>query len=838
MSNQPVYDPSQDETWSSPYVDVNEIRTRSTLLGEISYYHIHGGFENTNVKFLCCFPREGFRRRFFQHVSPFPGPDEENASLSKSGAEDLISFALTSGSAFVECNMGSTAVFGGAADPTIFYRSNAAAAMACRAQAEALFGPGKVYGYIFGGSGGGYKTISCVESTASWDGAVPFVIGSPVSLPSCLTVPAFGKRVLRHHLNDVVDALDPGGSGRPEESLNEEERAALKEMTLMGFPPRMITFLRGADDGALPVLTPGVRQMDPSYFTDFWTVPGYPGADPESSASRDRIQMEIRVLSTGRLSHESAVHGSNGTDDAWQKMMEDAGGYYIEVDQVPSSDYLLGTDILFPSGGRLRLGAVSGNRLIPGVAFGMDSAESLISALKPGDTLTLDNSDYIAIQTYHRHQVPADPSFHAWDQFRSEKFPQRPRVISYDFTAGGSGSVQSGNVHCPVIIMNSLMDADFPWQADWYYHAVKSVLGEDAPVRLWYNDNTPHGDVADLGEQYLLVSYLGMLSQALLSLSDWVEKGILPPDNTGYTLRDNQVTLAPEAENRRGIQPLAELTGPDGKRTECLCGETVTLTAVITLPPCGGTIEKLEWHFESEPFHEEPSTVFNQEGNVLTVTADHTFRAPGTFFPAVQITSNLNPCNPYTCLLNLDRTRVVVSAPAIRHPRAEDLKYLENICADAGAPVEDTIFREAILDVFCRAYRPYSDYSFVAVDPADHPVGYVLCAPDFVSFRVPESDNPVTGPMAHGTLSLLSPFAADYPAHLHIDLLPPYQGQGLGTALMSRLISCLKESNIPGVCLSVSADNPGALRFYERLSFTPLARDKHQITLGLKLSET
>ena len=74
----------------------------------------------------------------------------------------------------------------------------------------------------------------------------------------------------------------------------------------------------------------------------------------------------------------------------------------------------------------------------------------MIRELKAGDEVLIDNSDYIAIQTYHRHQVPEDLSFHAWDQFRTDDgkpaYPQRDQVISYGFTAGGCGSVQDGNI--------------------------------------------------------------------------------------------------------------------------------------------------------------------------------------------------------------------------------------------------------------------------------------------------------------------------------------------------------------------------------------------------------
>ena len=39
--------------------------------------------------------------------------------------------------------------------------------------------------------------------------------------------------------------------------------------------------------------------------------------------------------------------------------------------------------------------------------------------LKSGDTVQFDNSDFVAVQSYYRHQVPEEPDFHAWDQFRN-----------------------------------------------------------------------------------------------------------------------------------------------------------------------------------------------------------------------------------------------------------------------------------------------------------------------------------------------------------------------------------------------------------------------------------
>jgi hypothetical protein len=147
---------------------------------------------------------------------------------------DSIGFAADSGGYLVESNMGSF----GMAGPTQT-RASAATAEFSRELAKKMYGGGRPYGYVYGGSGGGYKTIECVERTTGvWDGCVPFIHGSPPSIPNVFTVQAHALRVLKDKFPAIVDALDPGGSGDMYAGLNEEEREALLEVTRMGFPPR------------------------------------------------------------------------------------------------------------------------------------------------------------------------------------------------------------------------------------------------------------------------------------------------------------------------------------------------------------------------------------------------------------------------------------------------------------------------------------------------------------------------------------------------------------------------------------------------------------------------
>ena len=214
-----MYNPKEDPVFQNPYIDIEEERVRN----EITFCYIHGGFEGTNVKFSFCLPKkEDYQGRFFHFLSPFPGPDEEMASLERTGLEDHITFALTHGAYFVETNMGSGSSFGDNNDPTMLYRSSAAAAEYSRETAVRLYGCPRPYGYVYGGSGGGYKTCGCIENTTAFDGAVPFVTACPVALPNIMSVTAHARRILRNKLDWIQDAVEPGSTHDIYSGLNED----------------------------------------------------------------------------------------------------------------------------------------------------------------------------------------------------------------------------------------------------------------------------------------------------------------------------------------------------------------------------------------------------------------------------------------------------------------------------------------------------------------------------------------------------------------------------------------------------------------------------------------
>src|SRR5699024_148009 len=64
-----------------------------------------------------------------------------------------------------------------------------------------------------------------------------------------------------------------------------------------------------------------------------------------------------------------------------------------------------------------------------------------------------------------------------------------------------------------------------------------------------------------------------------------------------------------------------------------------------------------------------------------------------------------------------------------------------------------------------------------------------------------------------------------WPAHVHIDLLPMVQGQGMGRKTMTALLDLLRQAGAKGVHLGVDPANTGAIAFYERLGYQRFAPD-------------
>lgn len=60
-----------------------------------------------------------------------------------------------------------------------------------------------------------------------------------------------------------------------------------------------------------------------------------------------------------------------------------------------------------------------------------------------------------------------------------------------------------------------------------------------------------------------------------------------------------------------------------------------------------------------------------------------------------------------------------------------------------------------------------------------------------------------------------------------IELLPPYQGRGIGTEILRQLAADAHRRGLP-LALHVLTTNEPAQRLYKRLGFTPVAEEEHR----------
>ena len=531
---------SKDPAYADAYVDVDEWRDEP-----VRHRYVHGGFTGTDARFSMYFPpAERYEGRFFQPVLPMSGIETAASLGVLYGIAGSVGFAADSGAYLVESNLGRLNPFPGDDWTVAGYRASAAVARYSRGLAADMYGDHRPYGYVFGGSGGALKTVSCFENVPDvWDGAVPFVMASSVAMPNVFSAQAHAMRLLWDRFPAIVDALEPGGSGDMYAGLTAEQRAALAEVTRMGFPPRAwfdVERLARGYTAVWSTLADNLLRLDPSYFEDFWTVPGYLGAHPPASLEQARIQHKTTV--TGVVfAEEAAALGLPMPMAMARGTRTDDIPVAVRLAEVPEGN-LMGAMLRIvggPAAGRvMHIVGVQAGLVLTGVG---EAHFEGVGELAEGHEVVVDNSAYLAFQTYHRHQV--DPDYRVWDQFTEGGrpiYPQRPNVIGPSYARQGSGSTKTGRFAGKMIVVQTLMDeAAFPWQAVWYRDKVEAALGGeslDDRYRLWFVDHAMHTGADPLPGMVMpdtsparktrMVSYLGVLQQALRDVAAWVEHGL------------------------------------------------------------------------------------------------------------------------------------------------------------------------------------------------------------------------------------------------------------------------------------------------------------------------
>ncbi|WP_432102579.1 GNAT family N-acetyltransferase [Streptomyces sp. bgisy091] len=186
----------------------------------------------------------------------------------------------------------------------------------------------------------------------------------------------------------------------------------------------------------------------------------------------------------------------------------------------------------------------------------------------------------------------------------------------------------------------------------------------------------------------------------------------------------------------------------------------------------------------------------------------------------------------------------MTSSPHVRPYRPADREALADICirtADGGGDSTHLYPDPGLMPaLFAEPYAHLEpDLAFVLDDGSGRAVGYVLGTADTRRFverfrtvwiprvteRFPEPDGE-PGTLTEAMTALLYrpermilPELDGHPAHLHIDLLPPWQRRGFGRELMGAFLDALHGKGVPAVHLSMVTSNTPARAFYDRLGF-------------------
>jgi hypothetical protein len=132
----------------------------------------------------------------------------------------------------------------------------------------------------------------------------------------------------------------------------------------MGFPMKTWFGYRTMGLHGFAALYGGVSMADPTYFTEFWTKPGYLGHDHPDYFTQDRIQFKTTIgapitaaeaarlrLSTDPFANLTRDFDRGGVDTAYKGPPAEANkvvGYRLSA--MPPQVYFLGGDLIVSSG--------------------------------------------------------------------------------------------------------------------------------------------------------------------------------------------------------------------------------------------------------------------------------------------------------------------------------------------------------------------------------------------------------------------------------------------------------------------------------------------------------
>ncbi|HWX18802.1 MAG TPA: hypothetical protein VN578_02740 [Candidatus Binatia bacterium] len=593
-----------------------------------------------------------WRNRFFQQTYPLP-----------------IDFLNTVDSRFAFSNGGYTV----SVTPGNFvtgYRVSAAAAKLAKGYAKKLYGnTERIYGYIYGQSGGSVQVMGANEDTTGvWDGIVPVVIATDgLNTHSFQWNALYALRVPMPKRKAIADCSAPGSGRDIYAGLTGDEHAALDELLNAGFARKALETWTFSVGSALP-LSGALATFDPTYEDDFWSKPGYEGAKPPEYLSAAKVDGFATITSVERDAKD--VIKSLNFDPATVPSLGSIGDEGLQF-YVYAAD---GSSRIVNGDARALKGKLRDNVLA--VDAGNDAV--LVAALTNGAKIRINNRFLLAACFYPRHSI-LDNGNPAYNQYKNTdgtpKYVQRPIQTAYIANIGAAGGRrQTGKLKVKTIVLENLSDpASFPYVGGFYAEQVRKALGPEATdqiFRIYYQDNAHHGAFptmpGPMGDMLgtKVASIAGILNQALLDLAAWAEHGVVPMPSTHYS-RDamNQIVLPKSASQRGGHQPVVELTANGSDRAQTGVNQPVTLVAKIDMPPGAGKVVDYDWYLGMPDSKYEPAIKLANPEQTAQATREVTFPAPGEYAITFRVRGERNgraAAESTTLLENIARVQIVV----------------------------------------------------------------------------------------------------------------------------------------------------------------------------------
>lgn len=664
-----------DSYFGRPFIDIDEMRQYPR-----PHRYVHGGFEGTNTLFSYYFPEpKHYSGRFAQWMEGGAGGNERSITAPQDDFKPtqwdyLYDMAFDDINGYlIESNQGH-GVFDKTPEPAdgvYVWRASAESARFSRHVAQQLYGQAPKYGYIGGIGGGGARAVYCLENAPDvYHGCTPQIIGSAPSAYS-----AMQRAILflgPEKLKEVIDAVEPGGSGNPYATLNALQREALADLYRAGYP-------RGAENQlkhtrTIAFIYMALERSDPEYFDDFWNLPGYAGADKLDQLKPYIVQTKAKV--------KRVVPISESMEPAtleWYAVLPKDLPFAVELD-VDDQEQYYGCEMTFQTGE-----AKGRNLFLYGTFNGLSGSPErtpeMMKGVKPGDEVVLDNRRFIAFLHYFLHSVNSsgvaqtmtgEPISRAGRPFAPDNLPLYPQRAAQP----GIGDIKGAFDGKMIYVLSTHDIYVWPVTADYpdifggrygdkladrfrFYWAEHGAIG---PPQMAVGYNVGSGDLR-VWDTRLIDFQHSMGRQVWRYLKEWVEDGKTAPASTGYHFNaDNALVLPDDVSKRAGIQPLVTATVNGGKHAEVKTGETVRFDGVIESPAGAGGIVSAEWDFLQTA--EYPVTHSEANGNVtsLQISTEYRFDKPGTYFVALRggvhrdgLKGSGLPTH------NLDRVRVLVS---------------------------------------------------------------------------------------------------------------------------------------------------------------------------------